>query len=233
MQQRARQASQAPNPSKVISVGPDGRVTIGAAPGAAEGTASPRATYEAFKNQREELKDQLDRLENQRSHLSRQLQNGGFNDTDEKGMEQRIVQADQRIAATEKAIAEVDAKVANAAAVPGAVVPPTPSPPRQGPPEEFYVLSMVMLFVIGLPLTIAYARRIWRRSAVAISSLPKDIYDRFTKIDQSIDAIAIEVERIGENQRYLTKMQSERALSAGPAERVEVAERERERQTRK
>ena len=39
--------------------------------------------------------------------------------------------------------------------------------------------------------------------------LPMD--DRLTQLQQSVDAVAIEVERIGEAQRFSTKLQSERA----------------------
>jgi hypothetical protein len=83
-------------------------------------------------------------------------------------------------------------------------------------------------------LSIAYARRIWRKSVGAVSALPQEIYDRFNRLDQAIDSVAIEVERVGENQRYLTKVYADqRAIGAGPAERVESVERERERQARK
>ena len=63
-------------------------------------------------------------------------------------------------------------------------------------------------------------------------ALPQEIYDRFTRVEQSLDTIAIEVERVGEGQRFLTRMQSEqveRALGPGAAERVEVGNRERVR----
>ena len=78
----------------------------------------------------------------------------------------------------------------------------------------------MLIVVIGLPLTIAYARRIWRKSVQTIVSIPQDIYDRFSRIDQAVDSIAIEVERIGEGQRFLTKLQNERALGAGAAEPI-------------
>jgi hypothetical protein len=63
-------------------------------------------------------------------------------------------------------------------------------------------------------------------------TIPQEIYDRFARVDQSLDAIAIEVERIGEGQRFLTRIHTEqqRALGAGPAERVESKLREAERQ---
>ena len=37
-----------------------------------------------------------------------------------------------------------------------------------------------------------------------------DDEDRLARIEQAVDAIAIEVERIAESQRFLTKLQTER-----------------------
>jgi len=60
-----------------------------------------------------------------------------------------------------------------------------------------------------MPISIAYARRIWRRSAAAVAAIPQDIIDRFTQIDQAVESIAVEVERIGEGQRFITRVLSE------------------------
>jgi hypothetical protein len=198
------------------------------------GSPSANAVYEALRHANNVLREQQRELESQRRQLTRDVEQSD-NATSQKGIEQRIATVDQRLTAIDKQIADNEALVAKAAAVPGAVIEQPPPPPRRGPPEEAYALGAFFVFIVGLPLTIAYARRIWRRSAVAISKLPQEIYDRFARVDQSLDAIAIEVERIGEGQRYLTRMQAEqaRALGAGPAERVEAPDRERERQSRK
>ena len=189
--------------------------------------------YEALRHANNVLREQRGELESQRRQLTRDVEQSD-NSASQKGIEQRIVTVDQRLAAIDKQIADNEALVAKAAAVPGAVVEQPPPPPRPGPPEEFYALAAFAVFILGFPLAIAYARRIWRRSAVAISKMPQEIYDRFSRVDQSLDAIAIEVERIGEGQRFLTRMQAEqqRALGAGPAERIEAADREKERQRR-
>jgi hypothetical protein len=193
---------------------------------------SPQAIYEGFKAQRHELSDQLDRLEGQRDNIASSLRQEGLNAVDQKALEQRLVSIDQRIAVTEKLLADADANVARSAAIPGAVVEPPPFV-REGPPEEVFVLGGLFIVVVLLPISIAFARRIWKRSTTAITKLPQEIYDRFARVDQGLEAIAIEVERIGEGQRFLTRMQTEqRALGAGPAERVEAAEREREKQGR-
>jgi hypothetical protein len=209
----------------VFTQGPGGPVLAGG------GSASQ--IYEAFKHQREELSNQLDRLEDQRRDISQSLQQPGLNSVDQKAMEQRLTVVDARIAATEKQLADADANIARSAAIPGAVVERR-EPRREGPPEEAFVIAGLFIFVVLLPISIAFARRIWKRGTTAIGKLPQEIYDRFARVDQSLDSIAIEVERIGEGQRFLTRMYTEqlRALGAGPAERIETPEREREKQTR-
>jgi hypothetical protein len=198
------------------------------------GSPSANAVYEAQRHANNVLREQQRELESQRRQLMRDVEQSD-NAVSQKGLEQRIATVDQRLAAMDKQIADNEALVAKSAAVPGAVIEQPPPPPRGGPPEEAYALGAFFVFIVGLPLTIAYARRIWRRSAVAVTKLPQEIYDRFARVDQSLDAIAIEVERVGEGQRYLTRMHTEqgRALGAGPAERIDAVERERERQSRK
>jgi hypothetical protein len=199
----------------IVQVGPQGPVI--------RAGGSPSATYEALRHSRDELRNQLDGLEDQREELVEQLAEPASVGPVKQGIETRIAAIDGRIAAIDKQIADADAAVARAAAVPGAIVPPPPDPPEPGPPEEFWVIMGIFMFVVVLPLTIAYARRIWRRGAAAIASLPQDIYDRFSRLEQGVDAIAVEVERIGEGQRFLTRLHTEqRGLGAGGADREAV-----------
>lgn len=222
--ERFVQAQLGQQPPVVVQNLPGGGVSIAR-------SGSPAATYEALRQQRSELRDQLERLEDQRESLSDDLRSRGPNisSVDQKGVEQRITTVDARITEVEKQLAVADEAVARAAAIPGAVQRPPPPPRREGPPEEFYVLAGLFMFIVILPLTIAYARRIWRRGAAAVASIPQEIYDRFNRLDQAVDSVAIEVERIGEGQRFLTRTYTElqRGLGAGAAERVEVGGRER------
>lgn len=213
-----------------VSAWPGSSVVAGGGqgPGAVSSGANAAATYQAYRNQRSELTHQLDRYQGQRGGISDRLRSQRLSLVDRQGLEQQLVVVDKRIADIESQLAVADANVARAAAVPGAVVE-VPPPLPHGPPEEVYVLSGMFMFVVLLPLSIALARRVWRRGAAVVTQIPQDIYDRFSRIDQSLDAIAIEVERLGEGQRYLTKLQADRALAAGPAERVEAPVRDRER----
>lgn len=169
---------------------------------------SPLAIYRGFVAQRRELDQQLARLQDTRVGLSRQLQDPTTTGTDRKGLEQRIADIDARITALDKQIAAADEKVAQSASVPGAVVEERH---EHGPPEEVYVLSGIFMVVVLLPLSVALARRIWRRGTATMTALPNELMDRLARLDHAVDSIAVEVERIGEGQRFVTRLFSERA----------------------
>lgn len=65
---------------------------------------------------------------------------------------------------------------------------------------------MMAFVIVGLPLARAFARRMDRRGETAPAS---EISPRLDRIEQAIEAIAIEVERVSEGQRYTTKAISE------------------------
>lgn len=169
---------------------------------------SPQAVYQGFRAQRRELARQMETLESTRSDLSSRLEEPTVAGADKKGLEERITQVDARIAAIDKQLADADAQVARAAAIPGAAVEPPP-PPRTGPPEEAFVLGGIFMVVVLLPLSIAYARRIWRRSAKIVTSVPRELTERLMRVEQTVEATAIEIERIGEGQRFMTRVLTE------------------------
>jgi hypothetical protein len=194
---------------------------------------NPNEVYSALVNQRKVLGEQMEKLQDDRRDIARRLSGEGeeraVDGADKLGLEKRLTSIDQRIEALDKQIAGADAQVASAAAVPGAVVEPPPYK-REGPPEEFFVLGGIFMFVAIFPLSIAYARRIWRRGASVVAALPADIVERFSQLDQAVESIAVEVERIGEGQRFITRVLSEQggrgALGEGAARPVEVRARE-------
>jgi hypothetical protein len=193
--------------------------------------SGPEAVLAAARAAREELANQLERLEERRRELSQELRRGAEGEN-RQGIETRISALDQRITDVEKQIAAADDAVAKATAIPGAVVehPEPPPPPDRGPPEGVVVMSLAFTMFVLFPLTISYARRLWRRGAIAVAELPKVLAERLTRLDQAVDAIAIEVERISEGQRFLTKVMTDsnaaRALGTGAAEPIEIDTRE-------
>ncbi|HET9454229.1 MAG TPA: hypothetical protein VFO66_08105 [Gemmatimonadaceae bacterium] len=192
--------------------------------------ADPTQIYQAARNQRREIANQIENLTDQREELAGQLQNiPGSETATRAGLEARIAGIDARIIALDKQMELADAAVSRAAGIPGAIQPPPPPPPQSGPPEEFWVILGMILVPAAFILTIAYARRLWRRGAAVVSAIPQEVYDRFTRVEQSIDSVAVEVERIGEGQRYLTRLLSDKAIGAGAAQPVETKVKEGER----
>lgn len=68
---------------------------------------------------------------------------------------------------------------------------------------------------IFVPITRAYGRRMDREHNQSAASLPTDVSLRLERMEQAIDSIAIEVERISEGQRFTTKLLAERNNSGG------------------
>ena len=66
-------------------------------------------------------------------------------------------------------------------------------------------------FLLMIPLVFAFARRIWVRSGPRVQPvIDLESSPRLQRLEEAIESIAIEVERIGEAQRFATKMLSER-----------------------
>jgi hypothetical protein len=188
----------------VVTQTPSGQFVI-------QGDRSPQAVYRALRDQRDVLGEQLRTAQRTRDDLVRQLQQqGGSNEVVRVGIEKRIANIDVRITEIEKQIAVSDAAVSTAAAIPGATVRNLP-PPRTGPDPDMIVgLSFATLMLVAFPLAVAYARRIWRRSAKVEVTLPPEMRDRMDSLERGVEAIALEVERIGEGQRFLTNAMADR-----------------------
>jgi len=208
------------NPDNVIPAPAPGRPTFVFQGADATG---PSAIYEGFRAQRRELTNQLEELESTRSALSSSLTNVNSVDPRRKALEERLGEVDKRIATVDGMLAANSAQLAQAAAVPGAVVEP-PRMIKQGPPEEAYIVATMFMLIVLLPLSIAMARRIWKRSVTTVTSFPRELADRLGRMENALEATSLEVERIGEGQRFLTRLFTEResakAIGAGGPEMV-------------
>jgi hypothetical protein len=184
----------------------------------------PSAIYEGFKAQRNELNSQLEELQNTRQGINNELEDMPASAAQRPGLEARLKDVDGRIMAVDQMLAGNAAQIAQAAAIPGAVVEP-PRTINQGPPEDAYVLGGLFMLIVLLPLSIAIARRIWRRSSAVVTSFPREIAERLGRMEQAVEATAVEVERIGEGQRFLTRLFTEgegtRVIGAGAAQPLE------------
>jgi hypothetical protein len=86
---------------------------------------------------------------------------------------------------------------------------------------------MIATVFIGTPLARAFARRMDRQVAPAAGG--PEVVTRLDRIEQAVDAIALEVERISEGQRFVTRMMAEPRAIPSPNEAAESEMRLMER----
>lgn len=176
------------------------------------GPVTARQLYQAAVAQRSELRSQLSRLQDQRSEVASQLRSEAVVDADRTGLEARLNAIDANIASVDGQLAQAELAVAKAVAVPGAVVTPSEPAPSSYNWMDSDLTVVFTLFVLA-PVSLAIARRIWKRSTQPPSLKPEFITSvdrRLDELQQAVDSVAVETERIGESQRFLTRVLGER-----------------------
>jgi len=68
-------------------------------------------------------------------------------------------------------------------------------------------MATAIVLAIGVPVARAYTRKMDADSKNP--QVPLEVANRLERIEQSIEAVAIEVERISEGQRFTTKLLSD------------------------
>lgn len=169
-----------------------------------------------------ELTQRLAGLHVQRDAISRQISNASGSVRQEL-LAQRVP-IDVQLAQGEAELDNIRAQIASRSHVPmeqvtesGQIVIPSRPIRSRGPDPDMVVgMSFALLLAIVVPSSIAFARRIWRGTPKPASPQRDDLSPRFDRLEQAVDAIAIEIERISEGQRFMTRVMAER-----PAERAE------------
>jgi hypothetical protein len=168
---------------------------------------------------------------------------------------QSLMNVDVDLASVKAQIASLEAELARLG-VSTETAPPPPPPPGPAPmldPDAVTAVFVMTAIAILVPLSIGLSRRLWRRPMPPVRMLEEKLSPRLDRLEQAVDAIAIEVERISEGQRFVTKVLSERpsagnaqvsndaaaigegkpflALGAGPMEPIRMAERQAVKQS--
>lgn len=200
--------------------------TIPATPGSLQ-------EYEALLRQRGELREQQQVLRQRRNQLDEQRRAGG----DATSVTANITLIDKRMTQIDRDLLRLDEAIGNGAgkvweAQPGLPAPPPP-PSWSGwtsQPDDLRAIvsnaaeeAVAGAFAGGVVSMLAlYALyRGFRR--FVLKSKPARAVDaaQVNALQNSVDAIAIEVERISESQRFLTKALNDKLqLGAGDAARV-------------
>ena len=170
-----------------------------------------------------DLQNQLQDAAARRQNISSQLLRA--DPSARAGIEARMNELDARILRIERDISATTGQITNAPT--GALTAGTRDPfdmalNRLG--DNIVPIVVIPTIFLFFPFAIAMSRLIWRRtSATPRQSAVADpaVQNRLEQLQQSVDTIAIEIERISEGQRFVTKVLSERpALGAGAADPI-------------
>lgn len=81
--------------------------------------------------------------------------------------------------------------------------------------EEFRIL----LGFLGAMAALGAGTKViltWIKRPRALGALPPELTERLDRIERAVDVTALEVERIGEGQRFLTRTLGERSVADPP-----------------
>ena len=185
--------------------------------------------FHALVAKRSELAAQLEALTERREEVADQLH--GSEASARPGLLGRLAALDERIAQIEREVLQADDALA-AAAASGMVMPPPMEQieTQEVPPWDIDAFSDEAKTVIAgealvfILLGFLLYKLGWARAKARFAGGPNE--GRMDQLQNSVDAIAVEVERISEGQRYVSKMLNEGApdvaMRGGQEEAVPV-----------
>ncbi len=183
-----------------------------------------------LRTRRDALSNQLESVQGRREEVADQLRSDKTLPEERPGLQDRLRVLDERLMKIEQEIAANSEQLANAPSRNQEFVGVVPRGARQGNGFNGNLIT-IFSFVLLMPFAIQLSRR-WfspnrgpSRNELAERAAAQD---RMDKMESAIDAVALEVERIGEGQRFLTQAMVGGSLGNGAAgfEGVKVREPE-------
>ena len=197
--------------NKAIPQAPAKSGTLIPPPASASPAVAAKLSVREMMALRDELSNQLNSAISRRADLNRLLQSQTVANV--PGLQVRVAQLDSRISEIEDQIA-VNGR--NLTSSPGLLATGTgssfgiPGPSRLNG-GQVTAVSIVLTIFVFFPLAITAARLLWRRAShPQVAGPSREETARLDSIERGIEAIAIEMERVTEGQRYVTKILSER-----------------------
>ena len=192
----------APPAAPIVELGGGTRVIIDQAQ---TGVPTTAAGVSALRRQRSELSSQLTSATSRRDELAQALPTA--DPAARQGIIARMDVLDKRIVQLETDIAQTGRLLT---AAPAGI-----AMTRSEPPVAFGLssgqmtgVSIVFIIFVLFPLVVALCRLIWRRSKLP-PPVPEATVQRLARMEEAIDAVAVEVERISEGQRFVTRLLAE------------------------
>jgi hypothetical protein len=167
------------------------------------------AEIDALKARREELSNQLQSVDSRRSKLLSQLRSTD-DPTAIRGLQDRLALLDARQLQLESDLQQTGQQLSSSAA--GVIASTSVAPGFAGLGSgQTLALSIVFTVCVLGPLAVGFARTLLRRSnrPAPPPAIFNETAQRLERVEAAVETIALEIERISEGQRFVTKLLSE------------------------
>ena len=182
-------------------IGPQGRAGVVSIP------TTPQEVH-ALLMRREALSDQLGNVSGRRHELAMELA-----ETTEPaartGLEERLRVLDQRILQIETDLATTGRELSLASPEMVATSEVAMNPPETGGHFEEGMAVGGVSVLMACAVLYFFARRGWKRALRSAPVSSSADSGRLERLEQGMEAIAIEIERVSEGQRFVTKLLSQ------------------------
>lgn len=198
-------------PISITTVGPDGKTQTLTVPRTGE-------EVHELQMQRQELSEQLTGVSSRRSNLAEEIKQTS-DPALRTGLEERLRVLDQRILQLETDLATTGRQISSA---PADLTAATEMHYQSGGGGDFEEGMMIGGFSVLLFMSavLFFARRRWKRRGTALPSGLGVESQRLERLENGMEAIAIEIERVSEGQRFVTRLLSESQPPLGTSNRI-------------
>ena len=177
--------------------------------------------------QRRQLVGELEDLHEKQLEVATQLrQRPSASAREKEVLEQMSRSLDRQITGAENALRAIETLIATRTGAPPPAVPAVPATPAiagegfayttseppapRNPEAPIFGIAGASLIVLAMIGLWNYMRRMRRETREAVGQIRSELWDEMKKVSIGVDAIAVELERIGEGQRYVTKALAEK-----------------------
>ena len=204
---QARQAPAAPTPPGPAR--PATPVAGTPAPNIISTGALTAGDVDALRARKNELSNLLQNVTNRRKEVQNSLRTA-TTPSDRGGLEQRLSYLDGRITRIEADIDQNSTQLASIEAMRATVsVPPPRFSPRDRAAQNMVPIAVVFTLFVLSPIALTFSRMLWRRGGSPRATATPENNERMVRMEQAIDSIAIEIERVSEGQRFVTRLLAE------------------------
>ena len=209
---------QPPEPPVIVQGGSGGsRTTIAIAPAApgqaiqtvqtVQGIPVPRTReeYRALENRQRKVSSQLTSAAGRRDETAQKLEKAA-DPANQKGLQQRLTVLDDRVARLETELDQVGRALA---AAPYSALPAGTSQPDVQVGEVMNMVSVVVPSALFFVLALTAMTMWFKRRSRAPEPRSKAELERLDRLEAAVETIAVEMERVSEGQRFVTRILTE------------------------